>query len=56
VLRLQATSESDPFFLHSLALSEEDFASLKARLSFVLRSAGRRWVSSIARLLSPARI
>jgi len=30
VLRVQATSESDPFFFHSLELGEEDFQSLKA--------------------------
>jgi spindle assembly abnormal protein 6 len=29
VLKLQVTSEEDPFFLHTMEVSEEDFQSLK---------------------------
>lgn len=31
LLRVQLTSENDPFFLHTLEVSEEDFQTLKAR-------------------------
>lgn len=30
ILRLQLTSEDDPFFLHTMEVSEEDFQTLKA--------------------------
>lgn len=30
VLRIHASSEEDPFFLHTLEVSEEDFQGLKA--------------------------
>ena len=29
MLKLQVTSEEDPFFLHTMEVSEEDFQSLK---------------------------
>ena len=36
LLRVQITSEEDPFFLHSLEVSEEDFQTLKVEQSLLV--------------------
>jgi hypothetical protein len=43
VLRLQVTSETDAFFLHTLELCEDDFAALKARSWVLGRARGAAW-------------